>query len=209
LSHPRSRRRAVAAAHFPSLKWRVARAGAVGRRPVAVWMPASLDHRLVAPVTPPPAQNVRADNRRYVSMPGPSVAGLAPAHVLLVEPVLVRHRRRWWRRRRSRTGHLLVVGGLRGVRSGSQATEAAVRPAGVAQPGRARSWICPGQTRAGRGARRTADRLVRRWRTTPPTRAQGASKARRPGRSGSCSASRSGRERRRCRTWAGSHQACS
>jgi len=117
--------------------------------------------------------------------------------------------RRRWRRRRSRTGHLLVVGGLRVIRSGSQATEAAVRPAGVAQPGRARSWICPGQTRADRGARRTADRLVRRWRTTPPTRAQGASKARRPGRSGSCSASRSGRERRRRRTWAGSHQACS
>ncbi len=34
------RERAVAAAHFPSLTRRVARAGAVGRRPVAVWMPA-------------------------------------------------------------------------------------------------------------------------------------------------------------------------
>jgi len=64
LSHPRSRRRAVVAAHFPSLKWRVARAGVLGRRPVAVWMPASLNHRLVAPVTPPPAKNERADNRR-------------------------------------------------------------------------------------------------------------------------------------------------
>ncbi len=73
----------------------------------------------------------------------PSVAGLAPARVLLVEPVLVRHRRSWRRR-----------------------------------------------------ARRTADRLVRRWRRVPASRAQGASKARRPGRSGSCSTSRLGRERR-------------
>jgi len=37
------------------------------------------------------------------TVPGPSVAGPAPARVLLVEPVQVRHRRRWWRRRRSRT----------------------------------------------------------------------------------------------------------
>jgi len=51
--------------------------------------------------------------------------------------------RRRWRRRRSRTGHLLVVGGLRIIRSGSQATEAAVRPAGVAQPGRARYGSAP------------------------------------------------------------------
>jgi len=56
-------------------------------------------------------------------VPVPSVAGPAPARVLLVEPVQV-------------------------------------RPAGVAQPGRARSWICPGQTRAGRGARWTADCLA-------------------------------------------------
>jgi len=67
--------------------------------------------------------------------------------------------------------HLLVVGGLRGVRSGVRQRRPQCGRRVLHQPGRARSWICPGQTRAGRGARWTADCLVRRWRRPPPTRA--------------------------------------
>ncbi len=83
-----------------------------------------------------------AESCRYVTgaVPGPSVAELATARVLLVEPVLVRHRRRWAPSSLSDR----YLGRGRGPRRPQRKSGNGGRSAagGCCTPGRARSWMC-------------------------------------------------------------------